>query len=45
MIFEQDFKDFIELLNQHQVDYMGYRRTRACLSWSAKTYRGFRYLD
>jgi len=22
MIFEQDFKDFIELLNQHRVDYM-----------------------
>jgi len=22
MIFEQDFKDFIELLNQHKVDYM-----------------------
>jgi hypothetical protein len=22
MIFEQDFKDFIELLNQHSVDYM-----------------------
>ena len=45
MIFEDDFVDFIELLNSNQVEYMVVGAHALAFSWSATTYRRLRHLD